>query len=201
MNNRLKSFIGLIIILIAGIIASFLSFDQLFEYNGIVARIIFFAVIIIEVIIAPIPGGIIGFLGAAQFGFWQAWPIMYAGNVIGGLMGFFLSRELGQDFAEKHIPKKIQRHYAKLIDEHPKALWFMYAIPIFPIDIISILLGLTRIHYKKLLLILITALPVYTGIIAFVGDKTSSFLPAINYMGVAGTILLIVLLVYPVIKY
>lgn len=72
--------------------------------------LLFFLVILTEVIVAPIPGGVIAFVGSAQLGFWVAWPILYAGNVIGSNVLFHLARRFGRPFVERHTKRSSGRN-------------------------------------------------------------------------------------------
>src|SRR5512145_1511419 len=73
-------------------IAGTLLFQQI---PATVSAPLFILVVIVEVVIAPIPGGAIGYMGAARFGFWQAWPMLYIGNIIGTALVFTLARKYG----------------------------------------------------------------------------------------------------------
>ena len=64
---------------------------------------LFVLVVIIEVVIAPIPGGAVGYLGAARYGFLHAWPLLYIGNVIGTTLVFWLARRFGTPLFEENV--------------------------------------------------------------------------------------------------
>src|SRR5687768_17330463 len=110
--------------------------------------LLFFLVILTEVIVAPIPGGVIAFLGSAQLGFWTAWPILYVGNVIGSNVLFHLARRFGRPFVERHTNAKQRRKYERALERHPRLLWIPYAFPVFPIDVISALLGVSGLRRR-----------------------------------------------------
>src|SRR5687768_12703719 len=65
---------------------------------------LFVLVVIREVIIAPLPGGPIGYMGAARFGFWGSWPLLYIGNIVGTTLAFMLARKFGAPLFEEHVP-------------------------------------------------------------------------------------------------
>jgi uncharacterized membrane protein YdjX (TVP38/TMEM64 family) len=151
---------------------------------------LFFLVILTEVIVAPIPGGVIAFVGSAQLGFWTAWPILYAGNVIGSNVLFHLARQFGRPFVERHTKEKQRLKYERALERHPRLLWIPYALPVFPIDVISALLGVSALRRRWFLLITLLALPSYTGITALVGDRFGRYVPWINGISVAILVLL-----------
>ena len=146
--------------------------------------LLFFLVILTEVIVAPIPGGVIAFVGSAQLGFWTAWPILYAGNVIGSNVLFHLARRFGRPFVERHTKEKQRVKYERAIERHPRLLWIPYAFPVFPIDVISALLGVSGMRRRWFLLTTVLALPSYTGITALVGARYGRYIPWLNWISV-----------------
>ena len=147
--------------------------------------LLFFLVILTEVIIAPIPGGVIAFVGSAQLGFWTAWPILYVGNVIGSNILFHLARRFGRPWVERHTKEKQRLRYERALARHPRLLWIPYALPVFPIDVISALLGISGMRRRWFLLTTVLALPSYTGITALVGSRFGRYVPWINGISVA----------------
>jgi uncharacterized membrane protein YdjX (TVP38/TMEM64 family) len=149
-------------------------------------------VILTEVIVAPIPGGVIAFVGSAQLGFWVAWPILYVGNVIGSNVLFHLARRFGRPFVERHTKEKQRLRYERALARHPRLLWIPYALPVFPIDVISALLGVSGMRRRWFLLTTVLALPSYTGITALVGSRFGQYVPWLNWISVAILVLLAV---------
>jgi uncharacterized membrane protein YdjX (TVP38/TMEM64 family) len=146
---------------------------------------LFLLAIVVEVIVAPIPGGVIGYLGAARLGFLTAWPLLYLGNVIGTTILFLLVRRFGAPiFAENVAPESRQR-YQNILEGNRLLLWLFYAVPMIPVDILSAMAALSTISARRFLLIVYTGFLSYTAIIAFVG----AFLA--DYVGVADAISLI----------
>ena len=144
-------------------------FSELFTHTGLTAQLLFLAMIITEIVIAPIPGGFITLFGAAHFGWIPAWIILYIGSVIGVNIAFLLAKKYGRPFVKKLIPDKQRKPYEKLMKKHPRLLWLCYAIPILPIGILSILLGLTATKHKTFFTITSTGLITYTCIWTYIG--------------------------------
>ncbi len=155
--------------------------------------LLFFLVILTEVIVAPIPGGVIAFVGSAQLGFWVAWPILYIGNVIGSNVLFHLARRFGRPWVERHTKEKQRLKYERALERHPRLLWIPYAFPVFPIDVISALLGVSGMRRRWFLLTTVLALPSYTGITALVGARYGRYIPWLNWISL---VILVVLGVY-----
>lgn len=171
-------------------------FDELFTTSGPAAQAIFIILVITEVIIAPIPGGVLSLLGAAHFGFLRGWALTYLGNVIGTSAVFLIARHIGRPYVEKAVSKRQRKPYEHLMREYPKTFWLAYTIPILPVDILSILLGLTDTKYRRFLLITATGLLTYTGIWAYIGAYYAIHIPYLEYISTAALLLILAGITY-----
>ena len=198
MNKLIKAALTTLIILaLAGIVYVFtLPFDELFTGTGPAAQLLFVALIITEVVIAPIPGGVISLLGVAHFGFTTGWALLYIGNVIGASAAFLLARHIGRPFVKRAVPPKNRKPYEKLMEKYPKLFWLAYAIPILPIDILSILLGLTAVRYRTFLLITSIGLITYTGLWAYLGARYVILIPHLELISTILLLGIIAIIVY-----
>jgi uncharacterized membrane protein YdjX (TVP38/TMEM64 family) len=151
---------------------------------------LFVLVVVIEVVIAPIPGGAIGYLGAARFGFLHAWPLLYIGNVIGTTLVFFLARRLGTPIFEENVSPKTRRRYDALLESHPLLLWAVYTVPAIPVDVLSVLAGLSRMPARRFFLIAFSGYVIYTGIVAYVGSSLARYIGVTQAMSVLGVLIL-----------
>ena len=152
---------------------------------------LFLLVVILEVIVAPIPGGAIGYLGAARFGFWQAWPLLYIGNVIGTTIVFWLARKLGGPIFEENVSPRARARYDAILEKKTVLLWFIYAVPLVPVDVLSILAGLSRIRPRRFFLIAHTGYISYTAIVAYLGSSLADYLGVTQAISVLGSIFFI----------
>ncbi len=184
MNKYAKFFIGIILLALLFFIVHIFSqpFDQIFLDTGPAAQFIYVLLIITEVIIAPIPGGVITLLGAAHFGFLRAWALTYIGNIIGLNAAFYLTRKIGRPFVERMVPEQQRKPYEALIQKYPKTVWLAYALPILPVDIITILLGLTNVSHKRFFIITSTGMITYVGLWAFLGSQLAQYVPYLEYI-------------------
>lgn len=160
------------------------------------AKAAFVLLVVMEVVVAPIPGGVIAFLASAAWGFWQSWPLHYAGNVMGGLLVFWLSRTLGKPFVDRYVDERRRQRIEGWLLGRPWLIWIVYALPVFPIDTVSIALGVSGLTRRRFALILVTALPFYTGITAALGAYFGQFIPYLEWFGAAVFVAFIVALVY-----
>ena len=173
-----------------------MPFDELFTHTGPAAQLLFVLLIITEVIIAPIPGGVISLLGAAHFGFLRGWMLLYIGNVLGANAAFLLARHLGRPFVKRAVPKKHRKPYEKLMHKYPKLFWLAYAIPILPIDILSILLGLTAVKHRTFFVITATGLITYTGLWAYLGAHYLIYVPHLELISTLALLFILGIIVW-----
>ena len=144
--------------------------------------------VIVEVVIAPIPGGAIGYLGAARFGFWQAWPLLYIGNLIGTALVFTLARKYGTPLFEENTSSKTRERYDRLLEGHPLLLWFFYTVPLIPVDVLSVLAGLSHMSRRKFFTIAFTGYFFYTAIVAYVGSSLARYIGITEALSVIGMV-------------
>ncbi len=168
------SLVAILIVLVA------LGAILLSHLPSTVTGLALFFLVILETVVAPIPGGAVAYLGAATLGFWRSWPILYVGNVIGTAIVFTLARRIGKPYVDRMVPAKKRKRYENLLTRHQRLLWFVYAMPLFPLDMISILAGFTKMPTRRFLIIAVTALPFSTGMVAFAGAFLGKYLGVLN---------------------
>lgn len=151
---------------------------------------IFVLVVVIEVIIAPLPGGPIGYLGAARFGFWTSWPLLWIGNVIGTSIAFLLARRLGAPLFEEHVSPRTRARYDALLDGNLFILWLVYALPVAPVDILSVLAGLSRMTARRFLLVACSGYLPRTAIAALLGSSLAEYAGMSVALSVIGAVFL-----------
>jgi uncharacterized membrane protein YdjX (TVP38/TMEM64 family) len=157
---------------------------------------VFVLVVVLEVIIAPLPGGPIGYLGAARFGFWTSWPLLWIGNVIGTTIAFALARRLGAPIFEEHVAATTRARHDALLGGNLLMLWLVYALPVAPVDILSVLAGLSRITARRFLLVACTGYLPRTAIAALLGSSLAEYAGMSAAMSLIGAIFLIGLIVW-----
>jgi uncharacterized membrane protein YdjX (TVP38/TMEM64 family) len=124
---------------------------------GPLSVVIFIGLQILQVLIAPIPGEISGFIGGYLYG--PALGTLYSiiGLSIGSMLAFFLARLLGQPFVEKIAsPAKIQKYDYFIEHKGIAVIFILFFIPGFPKDILSYIIGLSRLKASTFLIICAT---------------------------------------------
>jgi uncharacterized membrane protein YdjX (TVP38/TMEM64 family) len=121
---------------------------------GVISPIIFILLHITQVLIAPIPGQIFGFIGGYLFGVWLGTLYSIIGTVLGTLIAVILVRKLGQPFARKIVARKTYGKFDKFCKkEGILTLFFIYLLPFFPDDAISFIAGLSNIKLRYIILV------------------------------------------------
>ncbi|MBF0121497.1 MAG: TVP38/TMEM64 family protein [Desulfobacterales bacterium] len=97
---------------------------------GFAAPIVFISIQILQVVFAPIPGEVTGFIGGYLFGITKSFLFSTIGLTIGSWINFSLGRFLG----EKYIQKLIPTHYFDRLDKIVKheGLFIILVFFIFP---------------------------------------------------------------------
>jgi uncharacterized membrane protein YdjX (TVP38/TMEM64 family) len=109
---------------------------------------------IIQVIIAPIPGGAIEFLGGYLFGVKAGFFYSMIGLILGSWMAFSLARMFEKWAVEKLVSEKTRKKFDYLIGHEGLILSFLlFLIPGFPKDALCYILGLTPMHAGIFLII------------------------------------------------
>jgi len=129
---------------------------------GILAPIIFILFQIVQVIIPILPGSIGSVGGIVFFGPLLGSIYNYIGICIGSLAAFYLARKHGEKFV-KYIakPKQYKKYKHWLSKDTKFDKWFAIAIfsPIAPDDLLCYLAGITKITYKKFIVIILLGKP------------------------------------------
>ncbi len=125
------------------------AFQESIKSFGALAPIVIISIIILEVIIAPLPGFVPMISSGFLFGFLEGSIYALIGNVIGSYILFFLARRYGKHFAKKIFNEKRILKYEKMIKRRENLLFATYFFPIFPVDIISFAFGLSDVPFKK----------------------------------------------------
>ena len=109
---------------------------------------------IVQVIVAPIPGGAIEFLGGYLFGVKAGFFYSMIGLVLGSWMAFSLARMFEKWTVEKFVSEKTRKKFDYLIGHEGLILSFLlFLIPGFPKDALCYILGLTPMHVGIFLII------------------------------------------------
>ncbi len=125
-------------------VESFHPFDEL----------VFISLQILQVVFAPIPGELTGFIGGYIYGPVLGTLYSTVGLVIGSWLAFILARVLGLPFVEKTVKPETLKKYDFIL-EHKGALlaFVLFLIPGFPKDFLCYIMGLSHMHVWTFLVV------------------------------------------------
>jgi len=109
---------------------------------------------IVQVVVAPIPGGAIEFIGGYLFGGKAGFVYSMIGLILGSWFAFSLARIFEKIVVEKMISAQTMKKFDYLIGHEGLILSFLlFLIPGFPKDALCYILGLTPMHLGTFLII------------------------------------------------
>ncbi len=109
----------------------------------------FLLVNILQIIIAPIPGTVVGVAGGFLFGFWQGFTLNYIGILVGSMVAFLLAKWLGKPVVDKFVGGKVAKYLEKVATSKGiKGLALVLLLPFLPDDALCFVAGLTPISLK-----------------------------------------------------
>lgn len=139
-----------------------------------------------QVILAPLPGQVVGLVSGYLFG--TLWGTVY--SLIGVLLGAWavmtLARKLGRPFVRRAVPPEHLERFDSVVERGgPAAFFLLFLLPFVPDDSISIVAGLTNIPIA--LLMLLAALGRFPSLLAsaWMGDMSGS-LTSGQWLALAG---------------
>ena len=121
---------------------------------GPLAPLAYVVVLAVQVVVAPVPGHVLGFVGGYLFG--PFWGTVYSlvGVTLGSTVVFVLSRRFGRPYVERMLaPELVSRFDAFVADSGTVGVFLVFLIPGLPDDAVCFLAGLTRLPLRRLVVL------------------------------------------------
>lgn len=119
---------------------------------GIFAPLIFILLQAAQVVIAPIPGQVLGVVSGYLFG--TLWGTLYSliGATLGTWIALGLARRFGRPFVERVLAAEIIDRFDRIADERGLlAMFLVFIVPGIPDDVICFVAGVTELRIRHLL--------------------------------------------------
>lgn len=132
------------------------------EKQGAWGSLTYTLIQIIQVVFPVIPGGVTTVVGFLVFDPWLGFLVNYTGIIIGSVILFWLSRTYGKKFCLLFMKEDtFQKYQSKIYDKRGYEIFFTVCMisPISPADILVMITGLTKMSYKKFLIIILLTKP------------------------------------------
>jgi uncharacterized membrane protein YdjX (TVP38/TMEM64 family) len=130
------------------------EFKKTISSYGAYAPLAYILLQVLQVVIAPIPGGAIEFLGGVLFGVKAGFIYSMIGLLIGSWIAFNLARIFEKMAVEKFVSEQTRKKFDYLVEHEGVILSFiLFLLPGFPKDALCYILGLTPMHLGIFLII------------------------------------------------
>ncbi len=177
-KNNLRKFIKFLIAIIS-IVGLFLiakeiinnvdSISKISQSAGIFGPIILILLISLGILFSPIPSVLFIVVAGYLYGTWMGALYSYMGHLFAATCAFAFFKS----FEIKNEGKRYIK-YKQLVEKNRKILYILYAIPILPISITTILSASSKTEWKKFIeIILISFIPAII-FFSFFGDRISN---------------------------
>lgn len=152
-----------------------------FEAAGPYAPALFVIIQAGQVVVAPIPGQVLGFVSGYLFGTTYGTIYSLLGATLGSYVVFRLSRQYGRRQVERAIDPELVEQFDAVIQRHGLfALFAVFLVPGLPDDVVCFVAGLTDLRIRDMLVVSVVGrLPGYflvnaAGARLEAGDVTTS---------------------------
>ncbi len=121
---------------------------------GPYAPLVFMGIQIMQVLVAPIPGELTGFIGGYLFGTGIGFLYSTIGLTLGSWLGFLIARRFGFSFVRRFVGKETMDKFDYLMEHQGAFFAFLFfIIPGLPKDYFCYLLGLSPMHVLTFLVV------------------------------------------------
>lgn len=177
MNHKQKNFIfnaagiiGIILTIIItwwafqeGLLTSQEKMEAFIKPFGFIGILIFICVQIVQTVIPIIPGAMTVLAGVAMYGLLWGTIWNYIGIVIGCGILFYLVRRYGKPFVQLIVKPKTYNKYITWLDKgdgFERFFIISMLLPFVPADFICALAALTKMRFRRYMLIIVTCKPI-----------------------------------------
>jgi uncharacterized membrane protein YdjX (TVP38/TMEM64 family) len=126
---------------------------EYFNSWGSAAPLVYTAIVVIEVIVAPLPGTMLYVPGGLIFGWFVGGLATLTGNIIGAAICCAIAQRLGRPYAERFFSRESIARYDALLARN--AVWVILLLRINPLtssDLVSYAAGFTSMPLWKVVL-------------------------------------------------
>jgi len=149
--------VGSVILFRSGLYSILIDRGRMIEYVrsfGAAGIAVFILIQIVQVLFAPIPGEVTGFVGGFLYGGTKGLLYSSVGLTLGSLAAFLLGRSYGRPVVERVARKETLDKYDFVMEN--RGIWvsfLLFLVPGFPKDLFCYLLGTSRMPFGAFLAI------------------------------------------------
>jgi uncharacterized membrane protein YdjX (TVP38/TMEM64 family) len=116
---------------------------------GTLSPLVYFLIVVGQVILNPIPAGPVTLAGALVFGVWEGLALSMAGSVIGSILVFAAVRRWGEPLLLRVVDEKTYARYADRLGEGGWWFFLLMLLPLMPDDAVCALAGLSAMSLRR----------------------------------------------------
>ncbi len=147
----------------AGVLQSKETLSTFIRQAGIWGPPLFIFLQILQTVVPVIPGALTSVAGVFIYGYIVGTIYNYVGIVIGCAIIFYLARTYGPAFVQSVVSKRTYDKYIGWLDEgnrFERFFIFMMIWPISPADFLCMLAALTKMTFKRYMIIIVLCKPI-----------------------------------------
>ncbi len=139
--------------------------------KGALGPWIFFALSYLQVVIAPIPGQLIHFMGGLLFGVWKGFFINHLATVLGSLTAYMLGKAFGEPLTEKLAGRKNTKKVVEFVKRNGAVFFLLaFVLPGLPDDLLCYVAGIVNLPFRVFLILALVARIPFTLTVSLLGD-------------------------------
>lgn len=165
----------------------------LINSGGMWSYAIFFILQFLQATIFPIPAMVTTIAGALVFGPWIASLISFLAIFFASIFMFYLGRKVGKKLINWIVGEKDAKKWEEKLGKGKFVFFLMMLFPIFPDDILCLVVGATTISFRFFLITILIARPI--GILTTCFFGSGSLIPFSGW-GIPVWIVLIILMAF-----
>jgi uncharacterized membrane protein YdjX (TVP38/TMEM64 family) len=163
---------------------------------GPLAPLVYVLAVVVEVIVAPIPGTLLYAPAGAIFGGFVGGTLSLAGNVLGAAICCVIGQLIGERIARRNDASKLAR-YRKLLEK--RGLWVVMLLRLNPLttsDLVSYAAGVAGVPAWKVALGTLVGLAPWCYLQAYFAERVFEAVPGVYLVagGIALTLILLAVL-------
>lgn len=146
----------------AGLFQNMEILQSAVERAGMWGPLLFISIQILQIVLPLIPGGAVLAGGVVCFGPWRGLLLNLLGTYAGSSINFALARRWGRPLAHQLVSESAREKYFRWLEDQKrfdKLFALAILLPFFPDDTLCLVAGLSKMTFRRFLLILLLKLP------------------------------------------
>ena len=122
---------------------------------GALSPVVYFFIVVGQVILSPIPAGPVTLAGSLVFGVWEGLALSLAGSVVGSVLVFLAARRWGKGLVVRLVGERTFRRYVGMLDAKGWWVFVVLLVPFVPDDAVVALAGLSALKFRRFLVLMV----------------------------------------------